>query len=321
MRIICWQLIPFVLVQGVGGSIKDCGETSTPMQASVLAIFANLILNYLLIYGKLGFPEMGVEGAALATVIARYLELAFLLLRIWLNRSKLPYMTGILASLRVSGTVMKRILITGTPLFLNETLWSIGLTVINSCYASRGIEAVAATNINATVWNLFGVINMAMGAAIGILSGQHLGANDFEGAKDTVRKMIVLSIALNIVVGLLILFIAAPYAPLMYNTEPEVRALATDLLRVCGIMMPIGAFTNASYFTLRSGGKTVITFFFDCGFTWVCCIPVAWCLCHFTVWNVLTVYICVQLLELIKVVLGAILLKSGIWINNVLPEE
>ena len=82
MKIICWQLIPFALVSGVGGALKDCGEAKIPMQASILAIFTNLVLNYLLIYGKLGFPEMGIEGAALATVIARYLELLFLLLQI-----------------------------------------------------------------------------------------------------------------------------------------------------------------------------------------------------------------------------------------------
>ena len=320
MRIICWQLIPFALVQSLGGALKDCGETRMPMQASVIAIFANLILNYLLIYGSFGFPEMGIEGAALATVIARYLELLFIVIQIARNFSRLTFLHGIFENFRISAEVLVKMAATGAPLFFNEALWSSGLTLINSCYAIRGIEAVAATNINQTVWNLFGIICMSMGNAIGILSGQRLGANDFEGAKDTVRKMIFLTITLNIGVGLIILLIA-PYIPLLYNTEPEVRQLASQLLMVCGVMMPISAYTNASYFILRSGGKTVITFFFDCGFTWVACIPVAWLLCHRTGLGVLQIYMAVQSLELIKVVIGTILIKSGIWINNVLPEE
>ena len=320
LNMICWQLLPFALVQSLGGALKDCGEAKIPMQASVLAICTNLILNYLLIYGKFGFPEMGIVGAALATVIARYLELIFLVVRVWRNLLRLPFMQNIFGSLRISGRVAGKILITGSPLFLNETLWSVGITMTNSCYATRGIEVVAATNISQTVWNLFGIVLMATGNAIGILAGQHLGADDFEGAKDTVRKMMVLAVGVNIGIGLLIILVS-PVIPLIYNTEPEVRRLATRLLIVCGCMLPVSAYVNGAYFTLRSGGKTVITFFFDCGFIWICSLPAAWFLCYHTELPILMIYLTVQLLDIIKVVIGTILMKSGIWINNVLPEE
>lgn len=320
MKIICWQLIPFALVSGVGGALKDCGEAKIPMQASILAIFTNLVLNYLLIYGKFGFPEMGIEGAALATVIARYLELLFLLLQIQKNSERLPFMQGVFRKLGLTPVVLKKMLITGTPLFLNETLWSSGMTLINAAYATRGIAAIAATNINQTVWNLFGIICMSMGVSVGILAGQHLGANQFEEAKDTVLKVAVLSVAMNIAVGLAIVAIS-PFVPLLYNTESEVRKLASQLLIVCGLMMPASAYTNICYFTLRSGGKTIITFFFDCGFTWVACIPMAWILCRYTGLGVVQVYMSVQLLEFVKAAIGTVLIKSGIWINNVLPED
>ena len=134
-----------------------------------------------------------------------------------------------------------------------------------------------------------------------------------------VRKITVMAVFLNILVGC-VLFVAAAYIPYMYNTEPEVRQLASSLLRVCAFMMPVSAYNNICYFTLRSGGKTVITFFFDCGFTLIASLPMAWILCHYTALGVLQVYIIVQSLELIKIITGTILLKSGIWINNVLPD-
>lgn len=317
LDIICWQFVPFVLVQATGSAVKDGGETATPMQASVLAIFANLILNYLLIYGKLGMPQMGVRGAALATVIARYLELLFLLASVVRKKEEFVYLKGLMRNIRISRGVLVNILITGAPLFLNETLWSMGTTMVNSCYAARGMQAVAATNINATVWNLFGIVLMAMGNAIGIMAGQKLGANDNDGAKDLVRKLMFLTVIVNIGIGLIIIAISG-LIPQIYNTEPEVRSIATHLLQIAGAMLPITAYVNATYFTLRSGGKTVITFFFDCGFTWVICLPVAWILCHYTSLSVIWIYFAVTATDIVKAIIGTILIKSGIWINNVL---
>lgn len=319
LDIICWQFVPFVLVQALGSAVKDGGETATPMQASVLAIFTNLLLNYLLIYGKFGMPQMGVRGAALATVIARYLELLFLLGSILKKKESFYYMKGLMKHIRISRGVLVNIVITGAPLFLNETLWSMGTTMVNSCYAARGMQAVAATNINSTVWNLFGIVLMAMGNAIGILAGQKLGADDKEGAKDLVRKLMFLTVLLNIGIGLVIIAVSG-LIPQIYNTEPEVRAIATRLLQIAGIMLPVTAYVNATYFTLRSGGKTVITFFFDCGFTWVVCFPVAWILCRYTSLSVIWIYFAVSATDIVKAVIGTILVKSGIWINNVLTS-
>ena len=218
-----------------------------------------------------------------------------------------------------SSDLLVNIVITGAPLFLNETLWSMGTTMVNSCYAARGMQAVAATNINSTVWNLFGIVLMAMGNAIGILAGQKLGADDKEGAKDLVRKLMFLTVLLNIGIGLVIIAVSG-LIPQIYNTEPEVRAIATRLLQIAGIMLPVTAYVNATYFTLRSGGKTVITFFFDCGFTWVVCFPVAWILCRYTSLSVIWIYFAVSATDIVKAVIGTILVKSGIWINNVLTS-
>ena len=276
--------------------------------------------NYLLIFGSFGFPKMGVAGAALATVIARYVEMIYLLGRTYRHRKQFPFVQGLFRGFRVPMSLVKQIAITGTPLLLNETLWSIGTAAVNMCYATRGLEAVAATNINSTVWNLFAIVMMAMGNAIGILSGQMLGANDIPGAKDTVRKLLFFSVSVNLVIGLLIVA-CSPFIPAIYNTEPTVRDTATRLLMVSGSFLPLTAYVHSTYFTIRSGGKTFVTFLFDCVFTWVVCLPIAYCLSTFTGLSVVWVFFFVSSADIIKAVIGTIMLVSGIWAKNVVGTK
>ena len=308
-------LLPFAINQCFSSTLRDVGETFSPMVASLIAICVNLVGNYLLIYGSFGFPKMGVAGAALATIIARWVEMAYLLLRTYRHRRRFPFLQGLFRDFRVPLSLVKQIAITGTPLLLNETLWSIGTAAVNMCYSSRGLEAVAATNINSTVWNLFAIVMAAMGNAIGILSGQLLGANDIPGAKDTVRKLLFFSVCVNAVIGVIIVAVS-PFIPYIYNTEPSVRQTATHLLMVSGSFLPLSAYTQGTYFTIRSGGKTFVTFLFDCVFTWVVSLPIAFCLCQFTGLSVVWVFFFVSAADIIKAVIGTVMLVSGVWAKN-----
>lgn len=316
IAIMLFGLLPFAVNQCFSSTLRDVGETFSPMMASVIAICVNLAGNYLLIYGSFGFPRMGVAGAALATVIARWVEMGYLLLRTYWHRKQFPFVQGLFQNFRVPLPLVKQIAITGTPLLLNETLWSIGTAAVNMCYATRGLEAVAATNINSTVWNLFSIVMAAMGNAIGILSGQLLGAGDISGAKDTVRKLLFFSVSANLVIGGLIVA-SSPFIPYIYNTEPSVRLTATHLLMVSGSFLPLSAYTQGTYFTIRSGGKTFVTFLFDCVFTWVVSLPIAFCLCQFTGLSVVLVFFFVSAADLIKAAIGTVMLVSGVWAKNV----
>ena len=320
MNIILWGLLPFALVQCFSSTLRDVGETFSPMVASIIAICVNLVGNYLLIFGSFGFPRMGVAGAALATVISRYVEMAYLLLRTYRHRKQFPFVQGLFRDFRIPLSLVKQIAVTGTPLLLNETLWSIGTAAVNMCYAIRGLQAVAATNINSTVWNLFAIVMMALGNAIGILSGQLLGAGDIPGAKDTVRKLLFFSVCVNLVIGGGIIA-CSPLIPQIYNTEPAVRQTATQLLIISGAFLPLTSYVHGTYFTIRSGGKTFITFLFDCVFTWVVNLPMAYCLCQFTGLSVVWVFFFVSCADIIKAVIGTIMLASGIWANNVVSGE
>ena len=319
LQVMLWGLVPFMVVQVYAGTLRETGETVAPMVGSVIAIVLNLVLNYLLIFGHLGFPRMGVTGAAVATVISRYVEMVYILAHTHAHPEKYPFIQRLFSSLYVPGALVKKIAVTGLPLLLNEVLWSLGITFINQSYSTRGLSAVAAINITATAWNLFCVIMFAMGNAVAILVGQHLGAGDKAGARDVDRKLIFLTVAAHVVMGLM-LIACSGLIPLLYNVEPEVRSLTQRLLMVAGASLPIHAFIHVTYFTIRSGGKTVITFLFDCVYTWVVPVTLAYCLCHLTSLPIVGVYFCVQFIDIIKVVIGALMLRSDFWANNVVDE-
>ena len=319
LDVMLWGLIPFMVVQVYAGTLRETGETVAPMVGSVIAIVLNLVLNYLLIFGHLGFPRMGVTGAAVATVISRYVEMIYILVHTHTHPEKYAFIQQLYASPYVPGSLVRKIAVTGLPLLLNEVLWSLGMTFINQSYSTRGLSAVAAINITATAWNLFCVIMFAMGNAVAILVGQHLGAGDREGARDVDRKLIFLTVAAHVVMGLL-LIACSGLIPLLYNVEPEVRQLTQRLLMVAGASLPIHAFIHVTYFTIRSGGKTVITFLFDCVYTWAVPVTLAYCLCHMTDMPIVGVYFCVQFIDVIKVVIGALMLHSDFWANNVVDD-
>ena len=315
LRIMLVGLVPFALGQCYASTLRETGETLHPMIGGLISVTVNLCFNWLLIFGKLGFPRLGVEGAAIATVLARFVECAFLI--IWTHRhsDRHPFVQGLCRSLYVPGTLVGQIARKGTPLMLNETLFSIGIAVLNQCYSIRGLEVVAAMNITSTLSHVLSVVCMSIGSAISIIVGQQLGAGRMEEARDSAYKMAAFSVFLGIVMGLLLALLAGIF-PKFYNTSDEVRSLATRLIYVFSFMQPIQAFMNASYFTIRSGGKTVITFLFDCGFVLAVMVPLAYFFGYHTNASIVTIVAIVQGSELIKCVLGYILMKKGVWLNN-----
>ncbi len=320
LRVMLLQMPLFALCQVYSGTLRETGETLLPMKAGIIAVFVNLIFNYILIFGKLGLPALGVVGAAVATVIARVVECAIVLCWTHRHSARCSFVVGLYRSLRVPAPLAKRMLRLGLPLLVNEFLWSGGMTTLNQCYSLRGLEVISALNISSTISNLFFCAFIAMGNAISILIGQLLGAGELERAVDEDRKLIAFSVVLSLLVGG-IMAAVAPLVPQIYNTTDSVKALACDLLLVGAAMMPINAFTNACYFTLRSGGKTIITFIFDSAFLWVIAVPAAFVLSRFSPMPILPMYITVSLLDLIKCAVGYYLVKRRKWVNNIVSFE
>ncbi|MBR3459224.1 MAG: MATE family efflux transporter [Clostridia bacterium] len=323
MEYLAWMLasmLPFAISQVYASTLRETGETFVPMISGIIAIVVNLGLNYVFIFGKLGMPAMGVAGAAIGTITAKVVECAIVVLWTHLHTARFTYAKGLFASAKVPRKLLKSISVKGLPLLLNEMLWASGMTMLNQCYSVRGLEVVSAVNISSTVSNLFFCSFFAMGATVSIIIGQLLGAEKFEQAVDEDRKLITLSVLLCSAVGV-IMAVVAPFIPQIYNTTDSVKLLACDLLLVSSAMMPVDAFTNASYFTLRSGGKTFITFLFDSGFVWCVCVTTALVLSRLTNISIIPMFIIIRALDIIKCVIGYILIKKRKWVNNLTVNQ
>lgn len=320
MGIIVLSLFPFGIGQAYASTIRESGETNIPMAAAFSAVGVNLLLDYGLIFGKLGMPEMGVRGAAIATVIAKTIEAAVMIIWTHTHLKRMPSAVGLYRGFHIPQDVIANIIKTGTPLLLNEFLWSLGMAVVAQCYSARGIDMVAARNIANTLTNLFNVIFIQMGGCIGIMVGMELGSGDLKRAKDVDNKMIVFSFVITVFFA--IAMVPVGYAfPMMYKTEPVVRSLATYYILISAMAMPMWSFTNAVYFTLRSGGKTLLTFIFDMGLTWSVMIPVAWFLCYKTDMDIHWVIVLIMFSEIIKVIIGFFMVRSNLWLNDLVGEE
>ena len=319
LRIMLWGLIPFALAQVYTGTLRESGETRAPMVAGIIAILTNLFLNWVLIYGHLGAPALGVEGAAIATVISRYVELLVVVVHSHRHTDRYLFLVDVYKSFRVPAKLVGKISRTAAPLLINEILWSLGMTFITNFYSSRGLNAIAALNINGTAFNLFCVIMFAMGSAVSIMVGQRLGAGEMEEARDVDRKLIFLTEVIHIIMGILLMLVA-PLIPRLYNVSDEVRELTRQLIMVVAVTLPVHSFAHVAYFTIRSGGRTVITFLFDALYTWAVSVVLAFCLTRFTDLPIIHIYFIVMSADLIKVVIGVLMIRSGFWVRNVVND-
>jgi len=316
LRIMLLGLLPYTLTQIYASTLREIDHALQPMIAGLVGVGVNLSLNYVLIFGHLGFPALGVEGAAIATVIARLAECAIVIIWTHTHAKKCEFIRHAYRSLHIPRSLIRAISITGAPLLINETVWAAGQAMLLQCYSMRGIAVVSAMNISNTVFNTFSVVYLSIGTAISILIGHKLGAEKKEEARDEARKMIAFAGFLGLLVCIVIISLSSIF-PQFYNTTDEVRALATAFTITIAAFAPINAILNSSYFTLRSGGKTIVTFFFDSGYVWGVNIPVSILLIQLTSLPAETVYLCCNATELIKCAIGIILVKRGAWLNNI----
>ncbi len=310
----------FAVVQIYASTLRECGQTILPMKAGIAAVFVNLVFNYLLIYGKMGLPQLGVRGAAIATVLSRYVEMLIIMYRVHKDADTYSFIPGLYRTMMLPKELVAKIILKGSPLLFNETLWAAGMAMLTQCYSIRGLNVVAGLNVANTINNVFNIVFIAMGDSVAIIVGQLLGAGKMEEARDTDNKLIAFSVFSCTCMAAL-MFLLAPLFPGLYKINDEARELAKYFIMATAVFMPQNAFLHAAYFTLRSGGQTVITFLFDSVFIWCVSVVIAFTLSRFTALPVLGVYVMVQLGDLLKCLIGFILVRKGIWMQNIVKSE
>jgi putative MATE family efflux protein len=319
LNIMLIGLIPFSFTQVYASAMRESGRTTLPMLASMVAMGINFIFNLLLIFGLFGFPKLGVLGAAVATVISRFVELFIVVYGAHKKNGHYSFFNGLYRNFRIPTDLIWPIMSRSLPLLGNEFLWSLAQAALLRAYSLRGISIIAAMNISGTLAQIFNEVFLSIGNSTGIIVGQELGAGRLVSARRTAFRMAALSFVSTLVMGGL-LALAAPFIPQVYNVEPEIKYLATRCIWVVALCMPIHSYANVSYFTMRSGGKTAITFLFDSCYAWIISVPAAFLISKYTTIPVVSVFLIVSLVEIGKCIIGFTLVKSGVWVKNIVGQ-
>ncbi len=308
-------LLPHAIAQAYASTLRETGETFVPMISSIVSVVTNFLLNGLLIFGLLGFPALGVVGAAIATSVSRFAELLVLVLWTHTHEGKCPYAVGVYKSFYIPLSFIRKIALKGVPILFNEILWALSGTMRNQCYSTRGLDVVAALNIAMTLYNLLSVAYMSLSNSVAIIIGNLLGAGKFDEARDTDKKLLFFSFASGVIMMLLQMLLA-PIFPYLYNTSDGVRDMATFILVAYAISMPASALAMSTYYTIRSGGRVFITMMFDSGYAWIVMMPAVAILSHFTTISIYWLIPIILVVENLKLFAGLVLVKRGIWVRR-----
>ncbi len=314
MCIMLIGLMPYAVGQIYGTTLREVSRTIPAMVGSVAAVLLNLILNYLLIFGKWGFPALGVRGAAIATVISRFAEMLIVVL--WAYLCKEPFIRMSWKRRRIPHSLLRNMAARTAPLVVNETIYAASYAAIIRCFATRGLAAIAASNIANNITQLFNVILYALGASLGIAVGNLLGASNFDEARETNTRMIALAVEVCAVFTLILLPVSV-WFPRLFNTTEDVWQMSGQMIRVIAYLLPVRGFTHLAYYTMRSGGRTMLTLAFDGGYVTLFCLPIIWLLATFTDLSAVELFAVSLAAELSKSVLAAFWIKKGIWIRNI----
>lgn len=314
LRITGWSFLVMGVSFAYAISSRSVGAARLPMVASSISLVLNTVLNYLLIFGVWGFPQLGVAGAAIATVISRIVELIVIVFGVYYGDNPLKSSMKELIDLDVGFVVP--IFKTALPVVLNEGFWAIGMTLYAIAYARSSTEAYAAIQIASTVERLFFIFSFGLASAAAVMIGNSLGANEIEEAKRYSARFVKLGIAVGVVVGIVMALVAIP-STMMFRVSPEIRNAATAVLMVNALTSVVKMMSMVQIVGIfRGGGDTRYSFLLEIGCVFLIGVPMAFIGALVFKLPIYVVVLLVSVEELVKTVIGARRVKSGIWAKN-----
>ncbi|QVK19060.1 MATE family efflux transporter [Mycoplasmatota bacterium] len=313
MRIISLSLIPVVIVNSFAAILRSCGDAKTPMITGFISVILNTLLNYILIFGFAGINGMGVQGAAIATTISRFIE-CILILAIFHRKNLLN--VKILDFFKFNKKLVSLFTITMLPLLINETLWAVGDSVFSGIYGHIGGAQSAAMIATFPIQGLsFGLMS-GIGAASGIMIGNLLGEGKNDKAYSYGKNFITLGIIFSVIIGIIVALFGRYYIDLMKIT-PESKEFALKILNIFAIILWIKVSNMIiAGGILRSGGNTKIILVLEMIGMWCIGVPVGIAIYTFTNLPIQWVYFFVSLEELFRMGVGLILFSKRKWMTN-----
>ena len=314
LRYACYTFLPLGVSMSISGAMRCIGETKIPLIASVISVGVNTFLNYCLIFGNFGMPNLGVQGAAIATLVARLVEMSLLL--IILKFTEFPFKTKLQDLFDIDSGLVKQISLKAAPLAMNEILWSGGNAMMLKFYGTRGGVVLSGNAICGTFTDIFYTLFSGMSVATTIMVSQPLGANELEKAKDNGYRMV--GVASLLAFCLSCLMVTTNFiVPLLYaSASLEVLTIAKSMIIVQAVCFPIYTLNIQSFNVLRAGGDAKSTLILDSGFMWGFTIPMLAIFAYFTNINIYLLFALGRGSELVKLILSFALLKKENWVKN-----
>lgn len=301
-------------------SLRSTEQAQIPLIATVFSLAVNIVLNYILIFGKLGLPAMGVAGAALATTIARALEMIIIII---ITYSGQKAVAGKLSDLfSFSRPFVQKFFKTALPVILNEVVWSLGMVAYKMVYARMGTPVIASANIVESIQSLFFVIFIGTANGGAVMIGKKIGERQYETARLYAKRFCSLALILGTVIGI-IMFFGAPFIPRAFRASEEIIRLSSRSLMLLALVLPIKAFNLHSIVgILRSGGDTRTSLLLELTSVWFVGVPLAFfggLVLHLPIYYL---YLLISLEEIYKMVLSLLRIRSARWIHDLteVPE-
>ena len=318
LKFSCFTFLPMIFSLSISSAYRACGQTKIPLFVSIIAVIINTFLNYVLIFGNFGFKPMGVEGAAIATLIARIIEALILLASMRLLQP--IFVTKITKMFCFSKDLAIKILKKGAPLACNEVFWSIGNAMLFKFYATRGSEVMSGYAISMTTADIFFVLFGGMSVAAHVLISQKLGANKLDEARSNGYKLIGFSTMMSLAFSIL-MFSSSFFIPSLYNVSEYAGYVAKSVTQVQSLMFGIYMFTTMCYFIVRAGGDTKSTLYMDSVYMWVINLPIVAFLAYTTNISIIYLYVAGQLTDIVKMILSYKLVRKEKWVINLTHQD
>ena len=300
--------------------MRTVGTVNISLYVYIVSFFVNVFFNYILIFGHLGMPAMGIAGAAVATLIARFVEFLIVIVYVFKYDHKIQFKVKDFL-LRTDIEIFRIYMKHGSPVLFNEILWSLGSSMLSVIMGHMGKEFVAANGICSVMFQCTAVVTQGMSAAASVLAGNTIGEGEYKQARQQSLTVFVISIFLGVVSCLITLVAAEPLVN-CYNITQQTREIALELLAVMAVLTIFQTISGINMFgTLRGGGDSKFVLFFDVSSMWLFSVPLGWLSGLALNWPVWAVCICLRSGDIFKSFGAIARILSGKWVKDVTRSE